>query len=424
MIEILTLVIVLIVLLVALFQLDFAVALVCALLPLYLLRVEIFDIPTTALELSIYALVFVWLIRLWQKKIFLKDIPPWLIILGGLFIAVSGLAVLIAADTRIAAGLWKAYFVDPLLLSVVLVTSMRSVRQVRWCIYGLTAMASVLSVHAIWQFIVGEQLSFGRVASVFETANALALLLVPIALLLTALLTNKESKRISVYRGWLVAGLAVILIATFLTRSYAGWIALAAGFSMIIWLAIPRSRRFIAVVGMILAIIILIISQIGTEKVELFLDFADRSSSSARIEMYRTTLLILSEHPVLGVGLAFQQVYQEYLPRVASPPLEWNVVHPHNLWLAFWAELGIAGLAALLASLYLVGRWLAQSFYDARFSKNHWLGVGLAAAWLALLIHGIVDVPYFKNDLSVMFWLLISFVLVLRGGRENLTKRA
>lgn len=30
------------------------------------------------------------------------------------------------------------------------------------------------------------------------------------------------------------------------------------------------------------------------------------------------------------------------------------------------------------------------------------------ASMAALLVHGLVDVPYFKNDLAVLFWILIS----------------
>jgi hypothetical protein len=29
-----------------------------------------------------------------------------------------------------------------------------------------------------------------------------------------------------------------------------------------------------------------------------------------------------------------------------------------------------------------------------------------------LLIHGLVDVPYFKNDLSLLFWLIVALISV------------
>jgi len=43
--------------------------------------------------------------------------------------------------------------------------------------------------------------------------------------------------------------------------------------------------------------------------------------------------------------------------------------------------------------------------------------LGLLLAMLAILVHGLVDVPYFKNDLSLEFWVLAG--LVAAGLRWN-----
>ncbi|MBU1180368.1 hypothetical protein KJ885_05475, partial [Patescibacteria group bacterium] len=34
-------------------------------------------------------------------------------------------------------------------------------------------------------------------------------------------------------------------------------------------------------------------------------------------------------------------------------------------------------------------------------------------AMSALLIHGLVDVPYFKNDLSILFWIIFSMPFII-----------
>ena len=34
------------------------------------------------------------------------------------------------------------------------------------------------------------------------------------------------------------------------------------------------------------------------------------------------------------------------------------------------------------------------------------------AALSAILIHGLVDTPYFKNDLSIIFWVLIALLII------------
>jgi hypothetical protein len=36
----------------------------------------------------------------------------------------------------------------------------------------------------------------------------------------------------------------------------------------------------------------------------------------------------------------------------------------------------------------------------------------LLGAWTTILIHGLVDVPYFKNDLSVLWMLLVGLTIL------------
>ncbi len=37
----------------------------------------------------------------------------------------------------------------------------------------------------------------------------------------------------------------------------------------------------------------------------------------------------------------------------------------------------------------------------------------LIATWLVWFVHGLVDVPYFKNDLSVLFFLILGLTIVI-----------
>jgi uncharacterized ion transporter superfamily protein YfcC len=58
--------------------------------------------------------------------------------------------------------------------------------------------------------------------------------------------------------------------------------------------------------------------------------------------------------------------------------------------------------------------------------KNHdqfsWLILGLILTMLAVIIHGIVDVPYFKNDLAILFWLWLALVGVISSTRSPLSR--
>ena len=40
-------------------------------------------------------------------------------------------------------------------------------------------------------------------------------------------------------------------------------------------------------------------------------------------------------------------------------------------------------------------------------------------AIIVIVVHGLVDVPYFKNDLAVMFWLFLAMVSIIKLEEKN-----
>jgi len=40
--------------------------------------------------------------------------------------------------------------------------------------------------------------------------------------------------------------------------------------------------------------------------------------------------------------------------------------------------------------------------------SNKFIVIGLMCSMIVIIIHGLVDAPYFKNDLAMMFWLLVA----------------
>ncbi len=122
-------------------------------------------------------------------------------------------------------------------------------------------------------------------------------------------------------------------------------------------------------------------------------------SGSVRLAQYRETWALLRDHPIRGAGLAgYQQAIRPYHEKQDVEIF----LYPHNLLLAIWSELGLAGLLLFLATLY--------QFFKFVLVKCQVSGVrcGTAAALLALLVHGLVDVPYFKNDLAMLFWVIVA----------------
>jgi O-antigen ligase len=92
-------------------------------------------------------------------------------------------------------------------------------------------------------------------------------------------------------------------------------------------------------------------------------------------------------------------------------PLE-IYLYPHNIILNFWSELGLAGMM-LFVWIILKYFWVGIKNYRQASEKYKYINIGLICAMVAIVVHGLVDVPYFKNDLSVMFWLFVAMISMI-----------
>jgi O-antigen ligase len=74
--------------------------------------------------------------------------------------------------------------------------------------------------------------------------------------------------------------------------------------------------------------------------------------------------------------------------------------YPHNLFLNIWSELGLLGLLAAAWLMILSIKKFRQSQKEK--SENFWLSAAATTVLLEMFIHGLVDVPFFKNDLAMI----------------------
>jgi O-antigen ligase len=132
-----------------------------------------------------------------------------------------------------------------------------------------------------------------------------------------------------------------------------------------------------------------------------------------RLSIYNQALGMLSQRPILGAGISGFPI------RVAPfrPAGQEVELYPHNLWLTTWSELGLLGVIAFAAIFFgLLWRgWRALTQAQDIYRPVIWGSVG---ALLLYLVHGLFDSPYWKNDLSVEFWLIAALqVIAIRGAK-------
>ncbi|MFC1663147.1 O-antigen ligase family protein [Patescibacteria group bacterium] len=388
-------------------------AAIVLIMPTYLLRFELFTIPTTLLEMGIYVVFAIWLIRLVQRKIDLKLVPKFWWIIIALWLVIGFSSAIVADDKAAGLGLWKAYFLDAALYFVVLVTVIKSLHQVWRVLWLLGSAVLLISLVAIWQALGLKESPEpwisqvpARVSSIFEYPNAVGLFVAPIVGLFLSLVIKRKNQS-STKKNLFAAGTVVFgILATVLAVSQGAWLGILA--ALIFVSLFSRWRKFIFISLALLMIILLIIPGTRSNVVET-VTFRD-TSGDVRLRLWQGTIDLLRDHPIIGAGLSgFPWLYDSYRDAAHTELL----LYPHNVVLNFWVTTGLAGLAAFIV---IVAKFFQLIFFKLKQGLESMvsLRLGLAAAMIALLIHGLVDVPYFKNDLAILFWLIVGLSIILK----------
>src|SRR3989339_2260126 len=121
--------------------------LIVAFLPSYLLRFKIFNIPMTVLEGMILITTLIWVIKHrsdWKTlgaSAVKGKLPPapylrWFAAMMLLLIAAT-VSIFVSTDTRTAMGIWKAYFVEPLLFFSVFISTVKTEQDKKQIIWAL-----------------------------------------------------------------------------------------------------------------------------------------------------------------------------------------------------------------------------------------------------------------------------------------------
>lgn len=382
-------------------DLRLALILLCGLLPTYLLRLDFFVIPTTALELMVLASALVWIIKHRGLKIDLRSLGPnWLRPIF-LLLASACFAVVVAPDTFSALGIWKAYFIEPVLFYLILRSTFRDQRDWQMAVGTLFISASVISLIAIIQKFTGIGIPSPwdieyRVTSIFDFPNAVGLFLAPIVSYATVLVANRMGR----YLGRSLQTIAVVtiftgVIAIIFSQTEAALIAMPGGLLCAYLISGANKKNKTLALALSIAVGAFIFAGVPVVREKILLQDA---SGLARQNLWQETSELLGDHFVFGAGLAG-------FPTEIAPYHDYTYYeifqYPHNIVLNIWVELGLLGLLAVI--------WLGlEVFKAARTEKQDVVKLAAFAALATMVIHGLVDVPYFKNDLSMLTWFFLA----------------
>ena len=425
----------------------YLLSLICALLPTYLIRFSIFGIPTTVLETIIYFAFLIQIINFKSQiskcKITIKSLKLFLISIVLLFISLI-ISVYISPDKRVALGIAKAWFFDPILLGGLVFLNVKSEKDFGKIVYGFATGAAFISLWGILQwfgfdFLLSHQkadtfnsfasyLGSGRVFGPFESPNYLGMYLAPISSLTLAYWLNSKFKsqnaksQLKMQNSYLIFHnsyflsfcLVAMLLALLFTKSLGAWLGFGVAAIFLLWYfvcqfkPIIRNSYFIIPATLFVVAVIFLINKLGIGRIT--------DSFAARKEVWQVSWHLIKQHPVFGIGLGtFRSLYEQIIPTIHFPPINWLQMHPHNIFLAFWLNLGILGLISFI--------WILVLFFRNSFkllnAKRYTLIPALVAAMLAIIAHGLIDTTYWKNDLAALFWLIVGLSFALNKFNKN-----
>jgi len=396
-------------------NLSLAAALFCGLLPTYLYRFALpalpgllpFRLPMTFLEILFLELLLGCLLDKGVRSRIGETLRRWAYPLLLLVVA-AVISTAVSPDTRAALGLLRAYIVEPLLFFLIFPAAVTDARYRRLALGALGVSLAVVGVACVYQKITGYAIPFiwrdepgRRVTAFYGFPNAVGLFAAPVAALMAAwavALAWKSKGATRLFAALPAAAAVLGALAVVFAVSEGAAIGLAAGVLAfgLFWKPIRVAGLTAVIIGCMAVMVLPPLRDYVSYKADLRDD-----SGSVRVIVWSESLHMLAEHPVFGAGLSGY-------PLTLTPyhKADWIEIfqYPHDFILNFWTELGLIGLIGFLWALTI---FFKDNISAVRRHPEEWLPSALLAAMTALLVHGLVDVPYFKNDLAFLFWIIV-----------------
>lgn len=389
----------------------YLITFIIIILPVYLVRFDVFSIPTTLLELLIWVTVLIQIFI--DKKLILPKNKLIFYFLGAFI--VSGLSgILFSEDIATAFGQFKAYVIDPLaLVWLIWRCQPRKNRSVASTLLdGLVVSSVVMSLFAMGQKLLDITTVDNRVVGIFSfengaSANYLALYLAP-AFAISVISVIKDKQR----RVFFSVTSCIILLGIYLSGSRGAILSSLLAIMLVGWKYLYDRQLINKKINVVISIGVILMILIAGYIARINLGAKAGSgrisdSNNIRYEIWKTTLEIETydwRNFIYGIGLGN---YQNYFMKFTSERVNYpeyispNALLPHNLFLAFWVQGGLLMLASMTYILFIAFR---KSFKNQKYV--------ILAGLTTIFIYGLVDTPYWKNDLVMIYWMLVALAII------------
>ncbi|MBS1830215.1 MAG: O-antigen ligase family protein [Acidobacteria bacterium] len=333
--------------------------------------------------------------------------PPIAVPLG-LFALGTVLSLAFSQDPAAGRPQLRKFFVFLMLLIVS--STFRELRHVRWWVLAVSALSTLSAIRALFQFgwqlqecrgsygcLVGERIT-GFMSHWMTFGGQMMM-----ALMLLAAFLFWSSPRPK--RPWLliICG-AVIAAAIFAGGTRSIWLATAVAGSYLLWFW----KRWTVLIAPVAIVIALLVAPpfLRQRFTSAWKPQGEMDSNQHRSVSWRTGLRMIQAHPLLGLGPEHVKLhFKEYLPPDVTHLPEGWYGHLHNIYLHYAAERGIPTLLALLWMLGTMLRDFARALRklppgpsDARFVLQ-----GAIAVMIAILVGGVFEHNLGDSEVLMLF---------------------
>lgn len=391
---------------------------------LYLLYAVLFMLPLHpfAFYAALVPAVLGWavLCRSDRKRYF--RLPPlWQ--LGAGFLGCAFLSGFVSPDTGFSLANWAF---QPLLygaLYVMIYSMVSSEEEKERALYAFLFGAAAAVLYGFYQYANASEMAADltaqswvdperfpllkrRMYSTLENPNLFGgYLLMMTGVLVPFILSARRRKDKVLY---MIPGLAFVLCLA-LTYSRGAWLSLGA---IVLGLMLFYDKRF-GFLFLIAPVILLFYHGQITERF-LSLFSGEDTSVSLRFALWESTMAMIEEHPLLGVGWgSYFLAYPDYNFFIQEEGV--LIFHAHNLYLNMPAEVGIPGGICYLA-FFLGQGVLSYRNYRKGRGITRTLGLSGVLMVMAMAVIGLSDHILFSRCISFIFWSLSA--LCVSGCRE------
>lgn len=264
----------------------------------------------------------------------------------------------------------------------------------------------IVGIIGIWDYIsgigiiqTGEFINRLRISSTLENSNNLGIYFILIIFPVIMLAIKEENKK---KKMCYILSVCIFLLNIIFSFSRNAWIGFAIG---CVIFALMYSLKFLfALVP--LGLVSFFIPQISDRLKEI----TDISQNLSRIKIWDIAIMIIKDHPIIGVGNGnFEEACKRYMRQ--KPGLKtsnFSPEHPHNIFLEMQSEMGILGttvfisviISIIIRLIYFIKK-VKDKFYLAFYK-------GFFVSFIVFLCMNLIDNFFLAPKVISFFWIVIS----------------